>query len=916
MLRIDYPLEWPGALPDLLGLIRDARAAKAGQLKQALLMLHQAVKELATARLARSQTSLRSIAPEIVSLLVEIYTQHVAIWLGIVQQPDAFNDETLLALEISLSSLKILRRLLIAGFEMPHKSTEVTQIWLISQQHFQQFLLIYQQQTFHALPTAGDLNQKHILQLAKLHVDMVNAHPAAFALLPQTVELVQAYWGLITNFGETYAAMGLESVGDTTTQNASTDTTSTIERLAIKGLVVLRACIKMVHSPAHTFKYRTPEVKVEQRGAQEHLRSKLLLDNLIIEVARVVVTKFFVFRQVDMQAWEEKEDEWDATGSDTWEFEIRPCAEKLFCDLVIYYKHLLIEPLLQFFQSVADSTQHDLIQKDAVYTAMGLAAPVVFEHFDFDHFLTTTLVSDISYQGAAGKVLRRRIAILVAKWVTIRISDANRPLVLQLYSHLLNPDDLSNDIVVRVTAARELKVVVDDIAFDAQAFLPYANEILARLRGLIQAVDSTETRLTILETIRAIATRLDQEIVPFADDIVSMLPGLWEASGEEHLIKQAILTLMSTITSTMRDQAVRYHGLMLPLIRRAVEPGSDIQVYLLEEALDLWSVVLAQVVAPASPEIIALLECAFPLLELASENLRVVLLVLDSYALLTPETMLRDEIRVRILSHMTDLLGVSKRELCGMVISIVEKLIRAAHDLGGSDGLSILCRDLKQTGFLEKIMLGLEDAWQAHETVGPDRRYPKLDDVVETDYFTIVSRIAVADPIVCWTVLGAFGDASSVWKWLAAEWFRHFDCMANADRQKLSCLAITRMLELPPPVLPAVLAKLQDYFAMWTAVVSELMAGRDDGGDNLIWTTSEGSEFEAPEDVRRRLHAAADVVHKVHSLEFVMQRLATAVQSCGGEDAFHQSWLVNVDGDVLTGFQNVRKADGTNSFMN
>ena len=78
---------------------------------------------------------------------------------------------------------------------------------------------------------------------------------------------------------------------------------------------------------------------------------QLLKPELISEMALLIITKFFTFRQIDLQAWEEDEDEWEIReegGGDTWEFEIRPCAERLFMDLVINFQSLLIDPLVSF----------------------------------------------------------------------------------------------------------------------------------------------------------------------------------------------------------------------------------------------------------------------------------------------------------------------------------------------------------------------------------------------------------------------------------------------------------------------------------------------------------------------------------------------------------------------------------------
>lgn len=907
VVRIDYPLDWPNVLTHLIRVLRTAHQSSQLHLQRGMVILLQVVKELSTARLRTSQTSLQSVTPEIVFLLNEVYTEKVAQWVGFLNGSGDDEAGAMEAMENSLFAIKILRRLLVVGYEYPNHSKEVQQIWEVSQHQFGQFLEMVSREPPFLVSPAKDLVEKHLLQFSKLHVQMSGVHPAAFALLPSSLDLVRAYWGLVAKFGESYGSATHDFSSKAMDQDENMKNQRPVmEKLCLKGLTLLRACLKMVFSPVHSFKYRSAEVKAEQQEGCALIKAQLLTDDLVCQIANVIVTKFFVFRQVDLQAWEEDEDEWEIReegGGDTWEFEVRPCSEKLFMDLVINFKHLLVDPLLSFFQSVAGTDQASVVTKDAVYTAMGLSAPVVFQSFDFDFFLTSTLVKDVQQVGPGYKVLRRRIAILLGQWITIKISEQNRPLVYQIFQHLLKKEDETNDYVVRVTAARQFKAVVDDFSFASEGFLPYAPDFLDRIMGLIQEVENTETKMAILDTIRVIAVRLENHISPFADQIVSILPGLWEASGEEHLLKQAILTLMSTLVTAMKDEAQRYHALILPLIQRAVEPGSEMQVYLMEEALDLWSTILAQTPAPATTEVLALVESAFPLLEIGSDNLRTVLNIIESYILLAPEVMLGDAVRLRIASYMANLLGVKKRDLAGLVTSIVEHMIRAAEDLGGSDGVTLVAKDLHESGYTDKIFEGLRDAWDAHQTAGPNRRYPKLDDVVETDYFTILARLALAAPAVFLTIINSVGDMSEVWPWLSTEWFRHFDSMANIDRQKLSCLALTRLLELQPPVTPIILSRLQDYFAMWTSVVTEMSTGRDDGSDNLIWVSSEGHEHEGPEDVRKRLYGARDPVHTVHTFNFIKERLTSVVNVCGGDEQFQRDWAANVDKDVIGGFQ-------------
>ncbi len=39
-------------------------------------------------------------------------------------------------------------------------------------------------------------------------------------------------------------------------------------------------------------------------------------------------------------------------------------------------------------------------------------------------------------------------------------------------------------------------------------------------------------------------------------------------------MKQAILTILARLISSMKDESRRYHSLVLPLIKSAIEPGS------------------------------------------------------------------------------------------------------------------------------------------------------------------------------------------------------------------------------------------------------------------------------------------------------------------------------------------------------
>jgi hypothetical protein len=299
------------------------------------------------------------VTPELVSVLGQIYVHRVQVWRTFLEVGGDDEGGALESVGSSLQCVKILRRLLISGFERPHTQKDVQEFWSLVQNHFGDFLRIVTETQQILAEDVRELVEKHLIQFSKLHNDMAKTHPASFALMPNTLELVQAYWGLVLRLGETFGSRSAEtghklwSGGDA---DDNEEEKPLDERLGLKGLLLLRSCVKMVWNPAQTFKYKTPEMKEEQANAREFVKVQLLTDSFVCQVMEVIVTKFFVFRARDLQEWEAEPDEWEIReegGGDSWEFSIRPCSEKLFLDLVLNYKEMLIQPLLNVFYSVA-----------------------------------------------------------------------------------------------------------------------------------------------------------------------------------------------------------------------------------------------------------------------------------------------------------------------------------------------------------------------------------------------------------------------------------------------------------------------------------------------------------------------------------------------------------------------------------
>ncbi|KAI9732905.1 MAG: hypothetical protein M1834_003845 [Cirrosporium novae-zelandiae] len=921
IIRLEFPEKWPTAITEVLDHLRDATKPGAPfiQLPRTLLILLQIIKELSTGRLMRSRKSLQSISPEILQLLGQIYVEKVQNWKAYLGASDASEENVLDSMNQSLLAIKILRRLLITGIEHPHREKDVQEFWTITRLHQGEFSTTLNHGSQGLKDSFAGLIERHLIQISKLHVDMIKSHPAAFALLPGSVNLLQAYWQLIQGFSATYGSK-VPGTGSKIGANGDADEEGPLlpEKLCLKGLLLFRACCKMTFNPVHTFKYQHPQDKEERKQSTELMKREVLTDGLVLNMMETLVTKFFVFRASDLKEWEEEPEEWERREEgleNAWEFSVRTCSEKLFLDLMINFDHLLKEPLLTVFATVSTPQNRDILLKDSIYSAIGLAAAVLESNLDFDTFLSNTLVPEVQVQEQGYNILRRRIAILLGQWVPVKITGLNRPLVYQIFQHLLDNSDPLNDQVVRVTAARQFKNIADPFEFVVSDFMPYAPDILGRIMSLIEEVELPEIKMALLDTIGVLVVKLESHITLYSDQIVSLLPALWAQSGEQHLMKQAILALLTRLLTSMGDESRRYHQLILPLIQNSLEPNSEAAVYLLEDALDLWHTVLIQTPSPASPELVALSNYLFQIYEVGSENLRKALDISESYFLLAPQALLADTLRPRFLNAFAALLGSLKNDANGIVPHVVEILLQQGENLGGEAALTILTRDLVESGFLGKLLEGLHNSYQANQGTGPNRKFPAIHGVVETDYFSVLARLALASPSNFVAAIQALGpsrgeDVDTTMDWLLKEWFGHFDVIGDPSRKKLMCLAVTKLLETGSGWM---LSKLQDLMVAWTGTVVELEEGllfdetaEGRGKDCLVFWDDpnklKSEDKESPEEERRRHLLIHDPVHRIVLRDFIRSHLQSTIANCGGQEAFQRDWLVNVDKDIVSSF--------------
>ena len=825
--------------------------------------------------------------------------------------------------ENSYSALKAIRRLAIVGFEHPHREQDVQQFWSIHREHQAEFWPIWQRPD---KENAGSyLNEtvaRHLLQMSKLHLEMARIHPASFMLLPGAFPVLELYWSAITDLGKQFVSERHQTESAWQVQeNGAESTFSSLEKISLKVLLLLRACIKMVYQPVQTFKYQQPQDKEDKKVAIDMITSTVLTENFVVSMMESMVTQFFVLRPSDLREWEQEPDEWEKREeeiTDAWEFSLRSCSEKLFLDLVINFKEQLVPRLLQVFYSYANIENQDVFLKDSLYSAIGISAACLEDRLDFNAFLQQTLVREVQIEQPLYNLLRRRIAILLGQWVPIKPDTLDRPAIYQIFAHLLSKDDALNDMVVRVTAGRQLRLVLEPFEFKQTEFAPYATSIFLSLMGLIQETELSETKMAILETVRVAVSRLEGRVAPYADAIMSMLPPLWAESGEEHLMKQAILTIITAIITSLKQQSLAYHSSILPLIHDSVQPDSEAAIYLLEEAIDLWIAILQQTPTESpTPDLLALSTSLLPLAQTGSDTLHQVFDLIESYIVLSPQTILpmsdhEPSFCTSLLHALASTLDGKSRlsdfqRACHVVETLLATLWLPPLLKSRVDHLKIMLKSMIRSGFLAVVIKFVKAAYDYNADPRPSREPPEVIGPKETALFNVLSHLILIDPSTAFEAISSTMPSS--WTWLITEWIGHFDSIGSIQDKKLQALAVTNLLQIleagsPPEFM---LEQLQSLMTMWTDAVNAL--GEDcpeECQGDYMWygyeTSSNGTGFEEnPEAERKSALSKVDPVHTINICVFIRERLGAAIEVVGAQ-AFQEHWLSRVDGAVVQAF--------------
>ncbi|KAJ3334820.1 Importin-11 [Gonapodya sp. JEL0774] len=498
---------------------------------------------------------------------------------------------------------------------------------------------------------------------------------------------------------------------------------------------------------------------------------------------------------------------------------------------------------------------------------------------NFDAWFRNTLAAEVQVHGGPWKLIRRRIAWLTGCWVPVKASKELRPLVYNVLVSLLRSDE---DMVVRLTAVQNLRLVVDDWDFDAEGFTPFLEGIVDMFVELLAAVEEFDTKLRILNCLAVIIERMETKILPFAHRVVEVLPTLWAESESQNMFRCSMLVILTKLVTSSREQSLGLQPFILPLVRHSVDIDEPQHVYLLEEGLELW-LATVQNSPSCDANLMALVPLALRLLELSSESLNKTFKILETYAVLDPTNFLTQFSTPVSTSLATQIMDL-KPKAANMIVATIDSVLQAAW---AASLLPQVLEVMLQSTLLDKlvqlVVVGEEDNW------------------ILAGYLSLLARIAVYDTSLFLNLCSLVGSRcvppqSIILPLIVSAMVDKMDAVGHPKRRQLFAMALAGVI---PTRDEAVLSQLGGVFGVLTQVLVEV---REAAGDSVVFWTEPREDFEDEESLdhhRRHALMSRDPVYTTPLPQFVRAKLAECESMNGGAEEFSKNVLAKLDPTIV-----------------
>lgn len=522
--RLDCPDEWPELMPALLERINSANDLEQ---RRTLQILVQVVKQLSSRRLHHDRIMFEQFTLNLFDYAANLWNGFTSLYFQNVQS-NAPLDLCSTNLDKATMVLRILKKLVIYGFQKPSESTRPSSLIKSILERIADLLecrLRVKSAPFDYLPLL-ERHEKFVLKHMKVLTEFQDYHRLAFI----------DYAPDVLDFAFNYAFFeGSRLIFDDGGR-------LTLPNFVMHCLNLIKGYLLNTDGNVYSGKPTAAETALGE------IMKTFFTPERLGFIMEKLLMHFFLLTPVDMASWEDDpEDYVTDEGGDSWKFSLRSCTEAFFMALFQKYSAVMTRQLLEYIgksqalQLSESSEVNDILIKESIYNAVGLTAFHLFDEVDFDSWFNMQLLYELKIPGNNFKVIRKRILWMVGAWAAVKFAKSNRP---ALYQALLEHLQGTEDMVVRLTASKVLKTVLEDFDFDAEQFLEFMEPSFNLLFHLLKEAKECDTKMNVLYVMSFIVEKMSLSMKIQADNLVGYLPRLWEEGCEHNMLRVAIISAL------------------------------------------------------------------------------------------------------------------------------------------------------------------------------------------------------------------------------------------------------------------------------------------------------------------------------------------------------------------------------------
>ncbi|KAF8917892.1 armadillo-type protein [Mucidula mucida] len=698
---------------------------------------------------------------------------------------------------------------------------------------------------------------KHIRHIGKFFRRLSQLSHARFVELPGCSELVMFYWN--------HVAQALTGPSETVQAFYRLPIILYPVRILVQGMVLFNENLAQW-------------VPVKRDG----MPNKNALSSAFVEEAvKIIVTRLLPLNVQDLQAWMADPEEWvnaEDKENDQWEYELRACSERVLIHMSNQFPEYVV-PLLR--QAAPDF--QTLLQKEALYCAIGRCAGRLHETLPFEQWASQTLVTEAQSTDSNYPIIKRRIAWLIGKWSQI-VLNPNMPVAWQIIMHLMSDRGPGTDTVVRLTAAMALRECVDTIDFNIDAFQQWLSMAVTELVKLMGEADTLENKRRVDSTLNALIEQAGQRISPLVDTITQPLPGIWTDAGEDFLLKASLLVTVTNLVNATKGESSRLTHIVVPLVQESLQQA----IHLDEDGLALWKAALRNLSGTAAVQpFMDLFPEAIRLLGTNLDLLSQVVDIVDSYFLLAGPQILQVCAVPLFVAFYEALRNVS-------VTSNLKDMVICINNIVGTNPSSLWGEALHVSGLFAYLMTTLLDS--------------EVVTFVLIEHIYVFARIVMADRAMFAQLMTHTAPAlkiteAKLYELLMDAWWTKFDSMSEGKHRKLCAMGVAALVSTGrPEVLERLPTEILTYG--WTSLGKSRKPPSAESPLRRHWELEDApyayfkESQNTPEYDRRKMLYDNDPVRTIKLSTYVGERLREA-EAIYGSSVFRGQFLSKADPTVL-----------------